>query len=112
MKQPKILGKSIREINQIIKSTSHIDNDWGNFMLHFDKVHPDFFNHIKLRYPKITESESRLRPYIHIGLSTKEIAQILNVVTESIWQSRFRLRKNFNLDEDSLDDFIINSFST
>lgn len=96
-------------INQIIQKNLHTDQDWETFMLHFDKVHPSFFDKLKAHCSSLTENNLRLCAYFRIGLSVKEIAQILNVSSETAKTTRYRLKKKLGVAEDeSLDDFLRN----
>lgn len=99
------------EIQNIVKSNINTDKDWEDFMLHFKKIHPCFFQRLK-EFPcsnELTENELRLCAYFRIGMSNKQIAQILNVSPESVRMHRYRLKKKFALKEESnLDDFIRN----
>lgn len=97
----------IEDINNLIKNNLNADHDWETFVMHFEKVHPNFFKNLKKRCHDLTTTNLRFCAYIRIGLSTKEIATILNIATTSVKVSRFRLKKRFGLSEqDSLDEFI------
>lgn len=97
----------VNEINRVIKSNLNAQQDWETFMIHFEKVHPDFFRRLKARYGDLTKHNLRLCAYFRIGISNKEIAQILNVSPDAVKVSRRRLKKKLGLSEkDSLDDFI------
>ncbi len=97
------------QINQIIKANLQSDQGWENFMLHFDKVHPSFFDKLKAHCGDLTDNNLRLCAYFRIGLSLKEVAKLLNVSTETSKTSRYRLKKKLGLKEDeNLDDFLKN----
>ncbi|MDL2239846.1 hypothetical protein LJC73_06570 [Bacteroidales bacterium OttesenSCG-928-L14] len=97
----------IEEINNLIKNNLHTDLDWETFVMHFEKVHPNFFKNLKKKCDDLTTTNLRFCAYIRIGLSTKEIATIQNIATTSVKVARFRLKKKFGLNEnDSLDEFI------
>lgn len=101
--------KEIKEIKQILRSNLTTDRAWSSFMLHFDKVHPSFFEKLKAYNSELTANNLRFCAYFRIGLSTKEIAQIFNTTTGAIKRSRNRLKNKLNLnEEDSLDDFLRN----
>lgn len=73
----------------------------------FDEVYGDYVARLTERYPTLSKSEIRLCYYIKMGLSTKEIAPLLNVAPKSIEMSRYRLRKKLELDRsDNLSDFL------
>jgi len=95
------------QIDEIIQNSLDIDDEWENFKMHFDKVHPHFFEKLKQLCNDLTEENLKLCAYFKIGMTTKQIAQLLHVVPNSIFTNRYRLRKKLQLpDEKDLDDFI------
>lgn len=98
-----------QEIKTIVDENLQTDKAWNEFMMHFEQVHPHFFDALRAICPSISPTDLRLAAYIRIGLSTKEIAQILNNTPQSIKISRHRLRKKLNLDkDDKLENLIQN----
>ncbi len=92
-----------------IKDHLHSEDYWEDFKLHFEKVHPDFFRKLKEKYSTISENELRLCAYMRIGMTSKQIAQILSVLPQSVHTSRYRLRKKIGLEtDDSLEDYLRN----
>jgi DNA-binding NarL/FixJ family response regulator len=101
--------KTVKKINEIIKSNLSIDKEWENFKLHFEKVHPIFFEKLKQSCNELTEDNLRTCAYIKIGMSNKQIAQLLNVAHNSIIISRYRIRKKLQLpDNEDLKTFLDN----
>ena len=104
--------KAASEIKKMIKvlgEDDKMDNDWEHFAQHFDKVHSDFITILKENHPNITTNETKLSAYLHMNLSTKEIAQLMNISVRGIEISRYRLRKKLNLaTEISLYEYLIN----
>jgi len=86
--QPALAG-----IKSILQSSLHLDEDWNRFKLHFEQVHPRFFEDLQARYPALTSHEQRLYSYFHIQLSTKEIAALLNIDPASVRRAKTRLYK-------------------
>ena len=100
---------TVRKIDKIIENNLCIDEEWKNFKLHFDKVHPNFFEKIKKQNIELTEENLKLCAYIKIGLTVKQIAQMLYILPRSVIKGRNRLKKKLNLSEDEdLDNFIGN----
>ncbi|MEN9443637.1 MAG: hypothetical protein RIS47_527 [Bacteroidota bacterium] len=96
-----------RKILYIIKDNLNLDKDWDQFRLHFDEVHPDFFDGLKRNFPALSEADLKHCAYMRIGFSTKEIARLLNVTPRSVQVSRYRMKKKMNLpEEDDLRDAI------
>lgn len=95
------------KIDDIIKGDLNIDEEWENFKLHFDKVHPYFFEKLKQSCSDLTEDNLKMCAYFKIGMTNKQIAQIMNVIPNSIITSRYRLKKKLQLsDSEDFDDFI------
>lgn len=104
---PKDAKEVEKKIHNIVQKNINIDNDWKNFKISFDKVHPSFFEKLKSCCPELTEENLRMCAYFKIGMANKQIAQILNVAPNSIIVHRYRLKKKLGLsEEESLDDFI------
>lgn len=84
------------------------DEDWQNFKIHFEQVHPDFFATLKGRFPALSKNELRLCAYIRLNMSAKEVAQVLSVQPDTVNTSRYRIRKKMQLPSGvSLDDFLM-----
>ncbi len=97
--------------NQLIRSINfdlQDDNNWQNFSRYFEEVHKDFNSNVKTKYPEVTSNELRLMALLKMNLSSKEIANILNISSEGIKKARYRLRKKLHLTtEDSLQDLVL-----
>ncbi len=92
--------QAVMELKKMIKSLSEDDNmdkEWEKFAKHFDKVHSDFVVSLKEKHPTITGNELKLCAYLRMNLSTKEIAQLMNISIRGVEISRYRLRKKLQL---------------
>lgn len=99
----------VKKIDEIIQSNFNVDTEWKDFKMHFDKVHPSFFDKLKNQCNDLTENNLRICAYFRIGMSTKQIAQILHISPSSVSIHRHRLKKKLGLtEEDDLDAFIRN----
>ncbi|WP_172675908.1 tetratricopeptide repeat protein [Croceitalea dokdonensis] len=84
------------------------DNNWENFARYFEEVHKDFNSKVTKKYPEVTSNELRLMALLKMNLSSKEIANILNISIPGIKKARQRLRKKMNLStSDSLENAIL-----
>lgn len=103
--------QAISELKKMIKSLSeddNIDKEWENFTKHFDKVHSDFVVRLKEKHPAITGNELKLCAYLRMNLSTKEIAQLMNISVRGVEIGRYRLRKKLGIgSEVNLFDYLI-----
>ncbi|MCK5856240.1 MAG: tetratricopeptide repeat protein [Bacteroidales bacterium] len=89
-----------KELSSMLTKLSQDDNlgmDWGSFKMHFEQVHPNFFNALLSKNNALTQNDLRLCGYIKLNLSTKEIANILNVSDRTIQTSRYRIKKKLEL---------------
>lgn len=100
------------ELKKMIKAVSEDDNmdkEWESFTKHFDKVHSDFLVLLKEKHPTISPNELKLCAYLRMNLSTKEIAQLMNISVRGVEISRYRLRKKLAIPtEMNLFDYLIN----
>src|SRR5690606_7762435 len=88
----------ITQIKSTINNNMYMDADWEKFKLHFEQVHPEFFKNLEINYPNLTAYEVRLCAYLHIQLSGKEIATLLNIDPASVRKAKMRLKKKMNAD--------------
>jgi DNA-binding NarL/FixJ family response regulator len=66
----------------------------------------NFINRMNQEFPDLTQLEKKLLILVRIGLSSKEIAPLMNISPKSVEISRYRLRKKLNLDKNTnLSDF-------
>ena len=64
-----------------------------------EKVSQDFHIKLKRQYPDLTQKEYELCLSLKAKLSTKEIAAIRNMTTDSVKKARSRLRQKLNLEK-------------
>jgi hypothetical protein len=88
--QPK---ETFKEIKATIQNNLNLETDWDKFKLHFEQVHPDFFKDLLAKCPSLTPYEMRLLAYLHLNISTKEIATLLNIAPDSVYKAKTRLNK-------------------
>ena len=103
--------KAVSELKRMIKLLNEddkTDEDWEHFAQHFDKVHSDFVVSLKEKHPTITPNELKLSAYLRMNLSTKEIAQLMNISVRGVEISRYRLRKKLGISSEvNLFDYLI-----
>lgn len=99
-----ILNASLHtKVRKVLKKINNhlIDKeDWLTFQLHFNNSHSQFFQNLREKHPNLSSNETKLSAYLKLNLSSKEIASLMNVAVSSVEQSRYRLRKKFNLNKD------------
>lgn len=90
-------SKEFKKVISIINKELEISNDWDQFAVHFDEVHTNFLTTLKKNYPALTSSELKLCAYLRLNLTSKEIAQLMNISIRGVETSRYRVRKKFGL---------------
>ena len=100
IKIPEEFPNSFKRLQKEINDHFNSDASWEKFMLHFDKVHPDFFAKLNRSYPKLTTNELRMLAYIKIGMGNKEIAKLTGVEPTSVKTFIYRLKKKLKLSPD------------
>ena len=96
--------KIIRDIDRNLSE----DEGWEQFTKHFDQVHGDFLSNIKKDNPSLTPQEIKLCAYLRMNMSSKEIANLLNISVRGVEISRYRLRKKLDISrETNLVDYML-----
>ncbi len=99
----------IREIKKLIRSSTNFEDNWDDFKLHFENVHPDFFINLGNKHSSLSQTDSRHCAYIRMKLSTKEIARLMGISPTSVQMARVRLKKKMNLGKETdLRNYIVN----
>lgn len=89
--------QGLQDIESTLQNSQYLDADWAKFKVHFEQVHPHFFENLQVKHPTLTKNEVRLCAYFHINLSTKEIATLLNIDPASVRRAKTRLYKKMGV---------------
>lgn len=107
--EPDLRARNIRRIIKIINEQLEMNDDWERFSQYFDKSNNDFLKTLREGYPLLTPADLKLCAYLRLNLSTKAIADLLNLSIRGVESSRYRLRKKLSLANDvSLSEFLLN----
>lgn len=102
------LSFEFKNVFRMLTPTEKTEEEWGRFSLYFDEVHNNFLSTLKGKYPTLSPTDLKLCAYLRLNLSSKEIAQLLNISLKGVEISRYRVRKKFQLTpEINLYDFLI-----
>ena len=108
IKQQQSVQQSLRRITNTIDININDAGSWQTFQKRFKAVHKNFESNVKQQYPSVSANDLRLMALIKMNLSSKEIANILNISNEGIKKARYRLRKKLEMEtSDSLEDQIM-----
>lgn len=102
-------AKEFQKIIRVIDKELDQNEEWEQFAQHFDSVHTNYLKRLKEYCPDLSASDLKLAAYLRLSLSSKEIAQLMNISIRGVETSRYRLRKKLGLsNETNLYDFLIN----
>lgn len=90
-------SEELKKLIRILNQESKVDKDWEQFVTYFDNTHSDFLHILKKTHPLLSPHELKLCAYLKMNLSSKEIAQLLNISVRGVEISRYRLRKKLQL---------------
>lgn len=95
--------------NMVMGGIGNESMRWDIFKQNFERVEEHFFSNLTSKYPDMTTSDLKFCALLRLNMSTKEIADALNITTRGVESARYRLRKKFGLKQsESLTAFIHN----
>ena len=118
--EQKNIDAIIEELNSVVNSTDirEMRNELRRIMRHLQQgdasggdwaevemtllSNDTFFDNLLKEFPNLTKNERKLCTFIHMNLSTKEIAKITHQSTGSINVARSRLRQKFGLTDSDI----------
>ncbi len=108
-KRADIKDEKLRKLDVEIRQRMSFTDKVEDFNLKIEKMHKDFMGRIAQLYPDLSSNDIRLAVLLRLGISTKEIATLLNISPKSVEINRYRLRKKLGLDRGAnLTQFINN----
>ncbi|WP_121667027.1 tetratricopeptide repeat protein [Mesonia aquimarina] len=98
------VSKNTAVSDQIKRLKEHlkIDEEWDEFIRHFEKVNPGFVKTLKRKHPKLTNKDIRFICYVYMNLNTKEICAIFNITPEACRKRKQRLLKKMKVDKEEI----------
>ena len=103
---------NFRKVMRLLEEAENKDEDWEHFARHFDEVHSNYLNSVKKHFPSLTTTDLKLCAYLHINLTSKEIAQLMGISVRGVETSRYRLRRKLNIPgETSLNSFLLEAIA-
>ncbi|WEK34578.1 MAG: triple tyrosine motif-containing protein [Candidatus Pseudobacter hemicellulosilyticus] len=98
--EPPVSLTNFRRVLRLFEEAENNEEDWEHFARHFDEVHSNYLSTIKKHFPTLSITDLKLCAYLHINLTSKEIAQLLGISVRGVETSRYRLRKKLNIPGD------------
>ena len=95
-------AEQIKELNEIlyklrVNINTYGDNDWKNFKLQFERIHPNFFTKLARDYPALSQNELRHCAFLRMNMNNKEVAKLLGINSKSVEIARYRIKKKLGL---------------
>ncbi|MCX2481391.1 triple tyrosine motif-containing protein [Pedobacter sp. MC2016-15] len=96
----KVADDHIRKVQKIIDEGMNDERDWNLFETSFNEAHGSFFKKLKANHPDLVPNDLKLCAYLHMNMSSKEMASLLNISLRGVEIRRYRLRKKLNIPHD------------
>ncbi|MBU1369683.1 MAG: response regulator [Bacteroidetes bacterium] len=90
------LFSTAQEIKQGIHQKMQTSG-WRKYTKAYNKLHPEFTKRLLRKHPDLTPGEIELCEMTRLGLSTKEVSDLLFITPQSLFVGRSRLRKKLNI---------------
>jgi len=89
--------KSIKLLIAEIDNEVNEEKDWKHIEPRLDKVYNNFMTSLKNAHPDLNQNELRVAAYVRMGLSSKEITEIMQKTLKAVDSDRYRLRKKLDI---------------
>ncbi len=96
----KLPEEQSRKIQKVIDEGMNDERDWNLFETSFNEAHESFFKKLKANHPDLVPNDLKLCAYLHMNMSSKEMASLLNISLRGVEIRRYRLRKKLNVPHD------------
>ncbi|MBE9469085.1 MAG: tetratricopeptide repeat protein [Bacteroidetes bacterium] len=102
--RPNLKKANVEIIQGVIENLNSNLNEkqWEDFQNNFKNLHPDFYSNLLKKFPNLSPHDLRLCSFLKLNMSSKEIAKITYVETNSVDVARSRIRKKFKLSNSNL----------
>jgi inorganic phosphate transporter, PiT family len=99
----------LKELSLILKQRMSFTREINDFYEKIEETHKGFTEKLQEKHPDLTDNDVRLAILVRLGLSSKEIATLMNISPKSVEIARYRLRKKLGLKErESMGDLLKN----
>lgn len=103
LKNYSFLKTKINQLNKFLKK----ENDWDEFLTHFQELNSHFLNTIKEKHPSLNSNDIRFLCYVYMNLTTKEISTLFSITLDATRKRKERITKKMELaDSDNLYNYI------
>jgi len=96
-KRPEVRDDKIKNLEVEIRQRMSFADKVEDFNLRTEKMHKDFTGRLVQLFPDLSANDKKLAVFLRLGISSKEIATLLNISPKSVEINRYRLRKKLGL---------------
>lgn len=96
-KRPGVRDEKLKKLEVDIRQRMSFADKMEDFNLRTEKMHKDFMGRLSQLYPELSANEVKLAVLLRLGISSKEMATLLNISPKSVEINRYRLRKKLGL---------------
>lgn len=89
------------QLIMLLDQQKQVSIEWDMIAGQVEKIHPGFLDRLHKRHPNITSKDVKLCSYIRLGLSSRDIANLIGNTPKSVEIARVRLRKKMRIAENS-----------
>jgi DNA-binding CsgD family transcriptional regulator len=101
-------NNSQHSLQELVKQFKATEKNEALVEVLLERLHPNFFKLLSERYPDLSAADHRFIALMKMNLSTKDIANLLNISNNSANTARYRLRKKLKLtSEDVLEKVVL-----
>ena len=106
--QEKIKAGSANDIEKILREEGEINTEFEEVIEHIQQLHPRFFDRLnEAATQKLTALDLKYCAYLHLKMTTKQIADMLHIEQQSVRTFKYRLKQKFGLGKEvDLDGFL------
>lgn len=106
--KPKLKRSNVEIIQEVINDLNSNINEkqWEDFQQNFNSLHPTFYKKLLNDFQSLSPKELKLCSFLKLNMTSKEIAQINHMTTNSVEVSRSRLRKKLDLSNSNMSLFV------
>lgn len=96
------ISNAISEIQRGLDDVSRMQL----FEVHFEKVHKEFYAMMMSKYPSLNRNDLKICAFIRMGMSSKDIASVLQITVHSVENTRSAIRQKLGLGKENMRDFM------
>lgn len=88
---------AVKKHIRFLRNSLKPDNEWENFLTHFEEVNQGFLIRLKAAHPALTANDIRFICYVYMNLNAKEIATMLNISLDAGRKRKERIAQKLGL---------------